>query len=309
MIKAKTIEEKPPLSDRSEVKFTTAGNVRNIQYMSKRNTKPTILKVSNDEVINLATGESITIQHAENKSQCKSLRKSLADLRMLINANVTDPKCLRWVTLTYKENMTDAKQLYYDCHLYHDKINRYCKSHGFEKPEYIDVVEPQERGAWHVHELLIWESEAPYIPNKTLAEKWGKGFVQIKKVKENCDNIGAYLSPYLTDLEIDPTTPNFDELKGKSIKEVETDEDGEKKTKKFIKGGRLYLYPPGMQIYRHSRGVKKPTVEMTSYGEAMKKVSELGASKTFEKTIELSDTDGDFNCTIYNAYYNIQRKE
>lgn len=309
MVKAKILDECPYIPEDKSVKFTSAGNVRNIQYMSKRNHKQTILKISNDEVMNLATGEIISVQHAENKTQCKSLKKTLADLRMLINANVSDPKCLRWVTLTYKENMTDTKQLYRDCHYYHDKINRYCKAHGYEKPEYIDVMEPQERGAWHVHELLIWENEAPYIPNKTLAEKWGKGFVQIKKVNEKCDNIGAYLSPYLSDLEIDPTTPNFDALKGERIKEVEMVEDGEKKTKKFIKGARLTLYPPGMQIYRHSRGIKKPTEEMTSYGEAIKKVSELGASKTYEKTIELSDGDGGFNCTIYNAYYNIQRKK
>ena len=310
MVKAKKVDECPYIPDKSQVKLTTAGNIRNIQYMSRRNTKQTIQKISKDEVVNVETGEVIPVKHAEDKTQCKSLRKTLADLRMLINANVTDPKCLRWVTLTYKENMQDLKRLYADCNHYHAKINRYCVSQGYEKPEYIDVVEPQERGAWHVHELLIWQNEAPYIPNKLLAEKWGNGFVQIKKVKENCDNIGAYLSPYLTDLEIDPTTANFDEIHGENIKEVETDENGQKTTKKFLKGARLSLYPPGMRIYRNSRGIKKPTEEMTTYGEAIKKVSELGASKTYEKTIELSDEmEEGFNCTIYNAYYNIQRKK
>lgn len=40
-----------------------------------------------------------------------------------------------------------------------------------------------------------------------------------------------------------------------------TDQDGQTVTKKIVKGGRLKLYPPGMNIVRSSKGVKRPTVE------------------------------------------------
>ena len=41
-------------------------------------------------------------------------------LRDLLNTNIADPSHCRWVTLTYKENMTDPKRLYTDF----DKFNK-----------------------------------------------------------------------------------------------------------------------------------------------------------------------------------------
>ena len=41
-----------------------------------------------------------------------------------------------------------------------------------------------------------------YIPNKKINEMWGNGFVVvkvIKVIKQNVDNLGAYLSAYLGD--------------------------------------------------------------------------------------------------------------
>ena len=45
------------------------------------------------------------------------------------------------------------------------------------------------------------------------------------------------------------------------------DADGKKISKKIVKGGRLKLYPVGMNIIRYSRGVKRPDVEFTTYEE------------------------------------------
>ena len=287
------------------VKVTTAGNTVNIKYVSNKNYRANVLKVSQDEYVVVSTGEVKPIEHTDNRSQnINSLRKTLAKLRDLINANVTDLRNILWVTLTYAENMTDSKRLYTDCHNYHKKLKRYFESVGVIVPEYIEVAEPQERGAWHIHELLIWNEKAPFFPNSKLSDLWGHGFVKIKKVYGSCDNFGAYLTPYLTDLVIeDDTRPKTTVFSHDDVKTVETIENGEKTLKKVIKGARLCLYPPGMQLYRHSKGIKNPTVEKMSYKNAKEKV--LGATKTFEKTVTLEDDT--FKSTVYNAYYNTKR--
>ncbi len=51
--------------------------------------------------------------------------------------------------------------------------------------------------------------------------------------------------------------------------------------------------------------MKRPKEEIISQFEAEKKVS--GATKTFEKTIQIKDNENDFDCIINYAYYNKSR--
>ncbi|MEG1758762.1 MAG: hypothetical protein RR235_10005, partial [Oscillospiraceae bacterium] len=74
------------------------------------------------------------------------------------------------------------------------------------------------------------------------------------------------------------------------------------KKKDFIKGGRLFLYPPGMNIVRSSRGIKKPVVERTTYELAQKKVS--SAKETFSRSFEILGVDGCVVNTISKSFYN-----
>ena len=58
------------------------------------------------------------------------------------------------------------------------------------------------------------------------------------------------------------------------------------------------MYPPGFNIYRISRGIKKPTKEYMSYEDAKEKIGEC--NPTFSKTISLKDTEKKFeNLNIY----------
>lgn len=66
------------------------------------------------------------------------------------------------------------------------------------------------------------------------------------------------------------------------------------------------MYPPKFNIYRQSRGIKKPVVSYETEKEAQKKVS--AGTLTFEKTIELSDSDSQFSNTINYRHYNLIRK-
>ena len=66
------------------------------------------------------------------------------------------------------------------------------------------------------------------------------------------------------------------------------------------------MYPPKFNLYRASRGIKKPVVSYETEKDAQKKVS--AATLTFEKTIELSDSDSQFSNTINYRHYNLVRK-
>lgn len=284
------------------VKVTEMGNITEIQYMSRRNNKATIQMLpGGEEYVVVRTGEIKEVEHHEfRSSQKKSLYRTFSNLRGIINSNIIDTDKVRWITLTYKENMTDTERLYKDFEKFNKRFQYYIKKQGYNKAEYIVMMEPQGRGAWHCHLLYMFDTKAPYIPNEKLSKLWGHGFVTIKKL-DNVDNVGAYLTAYLGDLDLEDCNP--DDLLGCEVKTVEIEEYGVKKSKYYIKGARLKMYPAGFNMYRCSRGVKRPIIDMYSQNEAQKKVS--AATLTYEKNIRLSDDE--FECYINTRYYNTVR--
>ena len=89
----------------------------------------------------------------------------------------------------------------------------------------------------------------------------------------------------------------------KQVSEIEGIKLNEPKS--FIKGGRLYMYPPNFNLYRISRGIKKPKKEYGSYHVVKEKVG-LGLP-TYSKGISISDTDNSFTNKIIYEYYNTKR--
>lgn len=283
------------VTDYANVKVTTSGHIVEIMYMEKKSNGNHIVKISANEYLDKLTGEIKEYQKTDNRSQSKNeLRRTFKRLRDIVNCNVTEPKNCRWVTLTYAENMTDTKKLYRDCEKFIKRLR-----YRYGKFEYIQVAEPQGRGAWHIHMVMVFDKKAPYIDNKDMSDIWGHGFTKTQKMDDN-DNLGAYLSAYLGDIEIkDGQIMDFETIEnclGLPVKEV----DG----KKFVKGGRLHMYPTGFNIYRCSRGIKRPIVEDMCEGEIKEKVS--AATLTFQKTIKVSDDDGYENIINYR-YYNMKR--
>lgn len=294
---------------RVPVKVTTSGHITEIQYMSRRNHSQTIQMLDGgEEYLVVRTGEIKKVCKGESRSDNKKgLAKTFKKLRDIINANVTDVTKVRWCTLTYAENMQDTKRLYKDFEAFNKRFQRYVKSRGWSKPEYISVAEPQARGAWHLHLLYIWQDQtAPYIPNDVFADLWGHGFVRIGKL-EDVDNVGAYLTAYLGDVELNQDNlKEVAKLTGGNLELWRKYSTKETEDKKYIKGGRLCMYPSNFNIWRSSRGVKQPVVEMMSQEEAEKKV--LGATKTFEKTVKITDTEHHFTSVISTEYYNNLRE-
>ena len=309
-IEFKKLEEIPSKNPNLPVKVTTMGNVIEVQYMSRRNNKQTVQMLpGGEQFVICSTGEVKDIEHHKTrKDNKKGLYKTFANARGVINANVTDVSKVRWCTLTYAENMTDTKRLYSDFVKFNKRFQYYCANKGYSKPEYIVMMEPQGRGAWHAHLLYIWQDmKAPFIPNEEFRELWGHGFVRIKKL-DNVDNVGAYLTAYLGDMELsEVNAEEFEKVtRGATIKQVEVEEeDGTKVTKAVLKGARLNLYPADFKMLRCSKGVKRPVEEMMYQDEVEKKV--LGATKTFTSAVQLNDTENGFDCVIIKEQYNTVR--
>lgn len=302
-MKIERLEEQIFIDPSKIVRLTEMGNITEIMYSEKRSLGGYITKIDADHYVDNRTGELFEFMHIENRSQdLASVAKSLKRLRDLLNANITDVSHCRWVTLTYAENMTDPKKLQYDFKNFNDRCR---KIYGHY--EYITAAEPQGRGAWHLHCVFIFQGKAPYMENAVVRDCWKKGFVTVKRL-DDVDNVGAYLTAYLGDMELTEAREAGVSVSAcKGIKEVEyEDENGTKQTKKYIKGARLHMYPPKFNLYRKSKGIVEPTVSLVSYETAKEKAS--SAKLTFSKSIRLCDEESDFQNTLQYEYYNSIRK-
>lgn len=260
-------------------------------------------RLDKDHYVDNRTGELFEFKHLENRAQdLSNVAKSLAQGRDILNANITDVSRCRWVTLTYADNMTDPKKLMRDFR----HFNTRCRE-IFGHYEYITAAEPQGRGAWHLHCVFIFAGKAPYMENAVVRDCWKQGFVTVKRL-DDVDNVGAYLTAYLGDMELsEASKADMAVSYSKGIKEVEyEDENGVKQTKKYIKGARLCMYPPGFHIFRWSKGIKKPDVSVVEYKKAKEKAS--SGKLTFTKTVALEDPESDFKNTLQYEYYNSMRK-
>jgi len=195
--------------------------------------------------------------------------------------------------------MKDTKKLYSDFDKFMKRLRYYLLSNNLPKVDYICAVEPQARGAWHVHGVLLFERKAPFIPNDKMGKIWGHGFTKTKSLK-NITNAGLYLTAYLADMDFEEAM-KLGKIKGDGIKEVATiDESGKPTTKAIIKGARLRLYPAHMQIFRCSRGVKRPKIFECREAEAQKMIG--NAPLTYERTVKISEEDHIYNVINYRQF-------
>lgn len=291
------------------VTLKTMGNIYEICYLQKKNNKITTQLLNKDYYVNLETGAVSECKHIVNRADNKfQVGQSLKRLRDYINTNVVEPNNCKWITLTYKKNMTDSKQLYNDFKRFMTRFKRRFKEY---KIEYIVACEPQSRGAWHMHLIIIFDRVAPFIPNATIEVLWEQGFTKTTKL-DNIDNIGAYLTAYLGDMEF--TEENIQELQkqGLNVSQMALKEVNEiegiklKEPKSFIKGGRLYMYPPKFNLYRISRGIKKPKKEYYSYHVAKEKIGLI--NPTFSTGYFLTDSVNSFTNKVIYEYYNTKVK-
>ena len=287
-----------------DVKVKKMNSIIEVMYL--KNESPgglyNVVKLNKDEYMIRDTGEIKKYVKSENRGQnIEGLKKTFKKIRDLINNNFIGASNELHITLTYAENMQDTKKLYKDF----DKFMKRFRYRYNYNIDYISVVEPQGRGAWHCHLLLRFNGlDKIYIPNDDIAKIWGNGFTHTDSL-EGIDNIGAYLSAYLGDVEMTGETIRDMYRNGhRNIEIKEVEKDG--LTKKYIKGGRLHYYPPGMNIYRKSKGIKLPSEEYMKFSEVKKIVG--FAEPTFSRTVIIRDdsTNRVLNEITYQSY-NLKR--
>lgn len=117
-------------------------------------------------------------------------------LRRLVNANEGQwkdergqPYKPKFFTLTFAENITRPKDANKEWTKF---IKRLTYRIGY-KPQYVVVVEFQDRGAVHYHSIFF---NLPFIKKKELSLIWGQGFIKINAIDE-VDNVGSYVCKYM----------------------------------------------------------------------------------------------------------------
>ena len=288
------------INTKSRVTVKKTGNVIEIKHSSGI-AGSNINIIDKDHYVILSTGEIREVKHTEKRIEnTENIKQSMKNLRDIINTNCDNPENCLWLTLTYKENMQNQEQLYADLKKFFMRL-RY---HLDKKFDYIATIEPQSRGAYHAHVILIFDNKRPFIPNGQMSEIWGHGFTKTTRI-DNVDDVGLYLTAYLTDISINEASIS-DIKSAKEIKEIETLEGGKKVNKKIIKGGRLKYYPSGFRLYRCSRSIKRPEIWETTNQEAMNYVTDMGLELSYEKTIKLVDESKNFERIINYRQYKKQ---
>lgn len=267
--------------------------------MEKSNSVATIKKLNDKEFIVLSTGEiKEYVNISENRTgNIQSLKRTMKNLKYLINNNFVGNRNELFLTLTYKENMMDAKRLYSDFKKFIKRL-RY-KYQKVSTIDYITIVEPQGRGAWHSHTLLRFNDvKTMFVPMEFIQEIWSHGSIlDIQHIDRNIDNIGAYFCSYFTDIEIEGYKPAIVPGKSSDIKKVDN--------KYYLKGGRLHFYPPGMNFYRCSGGIKKPIREKMSYKKAKEHIKPEDLTYSGKVVICTDDFD---NIIVYQNYNSLRSK-
>lgn len=296
------IKHIPPaeIPAKSVVRIKTMGNIVEIMHSEKKSHGGYITKLDKDTYLDNRSGEVREFLHTNTrKDDIESVAKSLVRLRDYINTNVTDTINCRWLTLTYAENMANPQKLKNDF----KNFNKRCRE-KYGHYEYIAAAEPQGRGAWHLHIVIIFPRRAPFMANKDIASCWKQGFVTVRKL-DGIDNVGAYLTAYLGDMELSEYQAAYPNMPLGEVKEIVSGTEH----KCFVKGARLSKYPPGFHLYRCSKGIKTPEIRRDLYEHAKHDLGLDNLAPTYRRSVFISDRDSGFENTITHEFYNRKQKK
>ena len=195
--------------------ITVAKPCSNIQHYKR---------IGGNACVNLSTGEHITFSaerhHAAKQSQFTE----------------------KFITLTYKEHMTDYKTA-------NEDFRRFWRLFKYRYPycEYIRILEPQQSGSWHIHILAkdITKKQL-YVEYALLNSLWEHGRVWIKNLPF-AKNFGAYFCVQFNSTENTQT-----------------------ESKATKKGKRIGYYPSNFKFYTCSKGIIKPQPIIMSHGDLQK---------------------------------------
>lgn len=131
---------------------------------------------------------SITDEDTKKMNRAKTSNRSARNVRRLVNSNIEEYS--KFVTLTFRDDVKDLKEANYIFKKFKQRLDYQLKITS----KYLCVPEFTKKGRVHFHVIFF---NLPFIKNTTLEMIWGQGFIKINKI-DNCDNVGAYVSKYMT---------------------------------------------------------------------------------------------------------------
>ncbi len=168
---------------------------------SKKNDKDSSsnLEWLNDESKNRNFNELDTTEKYDSlKRKQKHYEAMRWEIARIVDCNFD--KATKFVTLTFRENITDIGFSNTEFKKFIQRLNRRLSKKN-QKAKYLATWEKQKRGTIHYHVVFF---SFGYIKKSDLEKIWGNGFVQINKIDvDSQENRGRYLSKYFSkDLDI-----------------------------------------------------------------------------------------------------------
>jgi len=131
----------------------------------------------------------------------ESLFRAKSRLKRLINSNAWHwfkengkPFVPIFVTLTFKDNLTDIQEANYEYKKFIQRIN-FALGYKANRLKYVVVIQFQKRGAVHYHLVFF---NLPYVKDlkNELLKIWKNGFTNFRKIR-NVKNVGRYMTRYM----------------------------------------------------------------------------------------------------------------
>lgn len=142
-------------------------------------------------------------QLKKEQREDSSVYRSRKRLKRLLNANAGmhfqkngQPFMPIFITLTFRENMTDIKAANYHYSKFIQRFNYFLLEEKRNRLKYVVAIEFQKRGAVHYHAVFF---NLPFREGmKTdVEELWGQGFTKVKAIYDMKD-LGNYVMKYIS---------------------------------------------------------------------------------------------------------------
>ena len=172
----------------------------------------------------------------------------ISNLRLqdIIKENAVDNKKIILLTLTYREKTLNIKQINEDFKSFIKYLRKNVIKFG--AIEYINTLELYaDKKGYHIHAILFFNesTKSVYIDSEILSKAWEHGDFDPTKPKRNKE-ISFYLAPHLSNEVSDKSS----HMHKKALLQMEL--------------------PAGVNLYRCSKGIKKPVIYTDTYENIQK---------------------------------------
>lgn len=148
---------------------------------------------------------SVTERIDSLKRKQRGLTQKRIDVMRLVSSNFMAGRT-KFLTLTFEEHITDKAFAMNEFKKFVKRYNYYAEQRRIDRAgastqtggsalRYLAVTEPTKAGRIHFHVVLF---NCDYIPNSTIAELWGNGFIKINNIKGmDGSAVARYVTKYI----------------------------------------------------------------------------------------------------------------